>query len=160
MTPGRGKAAGTCPISLAGWRQAGLLVSGCEAVSRWRAFSGKAAEPPEAVPGQGQGEVDRGLGQLEAPEAAGGLVGDGLPDAVAGQAATEGDRARRRPLLAGGLVRARARAGAFYRCAGGRGGADWLPGGVDGSAGQEPGAGLAGDAQGEQREDRAARAGL
>ena len=47
-----------------------------------------AAEPPEAEPGQGQGEgqEDRGLGPLEGPVAAGGLVGDGLPDAVAGQA--------------------------------------------------------------------------
>src|SRR4029077_738019 len=62
-------------------------------------FLGKGGEPPEAVPcqGQGQGEVDRGLGQLEAPVAAGGLVGDGLPDAVAGQAGNEGS---------GGLPRA------------------------------------------------------
>jgi hypothetical protein len=44
--------------------------------------SGKAAEPPEAVSGQGQGEVDRGLGRLEAPVAAGRLVDDGLPDAA------------------------------------------------------------------------------
>ena len=57
------------------------------------ACSGKAAEPPEAVPGQGQSEVDRGLGGLEAPVAAGGLVGDGLPDAVAAQAVNEGGRA-------------------------------------------------------------------
>ena len=47
-----------------------------------------AADPPEAVPGQGQGqgEVDPGLGPLEGPVAAGGLVGDGDPDAVAVQA--------------------------------------------------------------------------
>src|SRR6266700_581867 len=47
-----------------------------------------AAHPPEAIPGQGQGEsdVNRGLGPLEGPVAAGGLVGDGDPDAVAGQA--------------------------------------------------------------------------
>jgi hypothetical protein len=64
--------------------------------------SGQAAEPPEAVPGQGQGEVDRGLGRLEAPVAAGGLVGDGLPDAVAAQAVNEGGGAQ---LLAGGRRR-------------------------------------------------------
>ncbi len=78
---------------------------------------------------------------------------------MAGQAAKEGDGARRRPLWAGALIRARARAGASYRCAGGRGGAGCLPGGVDGAAGQEPGAGLAGDAVAVEREGVAARAG-
>jgi hypothetical protein len=37
-----------------------------------------AAESLETEPGQRQGEVDRGLDQLEGPVAARGLVGDGL----------------------------------------------------------------------------------
>jgi len=50
-------------------------------VSRWRPFSGEAAEPPEAVPGQGEGqdEVDAGFRPLEGPVPAGGLVGDRDP---------------------------------------------------------------------------------
>jgi hypothetical protein len=50
-----------------------------------------AAEPPEAVTGQGQGEggEDRGLGPLEGPVAAGGLIADREPDAAADKAATE-----------------------------------------------------------------------
>src|ERR1700733_5135941 len=61
-------------------------------VSRWRAFSGEAAEPPEAVAGQGEGqdEVDAGLRPLQGPVPAGGLVGDGDPYAPAGQAVREG----------------------------------------------------------------------
>src|SRR6202044_3070683 len=97
--------------------------------------SGKAAaEPPEAVAGKGQGhrEVDRGLGPLEGPVAAGGLVSDALPDAVAGQALDEG--------VGGGVVR--------LRGAGGRGGGGRLPGSVDGAGGQDPGAGLAGQVLG------------
>jgi hypothetical protein len=50
-----------------------------------------AAQSPEAVPaqGQGKGEVDRGLDQLNGPVAARGLVGDGDPDALAGQTARQ-----------------------------------------------------------------------
>ena len=62
-----------------------------------------AAEPPEAVPGQGdgEGEVDRGLGPLDGPVAAGGLVGDGDPDAVAGQAGRPGGTPAQCSWLAG-----------------------------------------------------------
>src|SRR5882757_2497323 len=105
-----------------------------EAVPARRPSGPAAAEPPETIPGQGQGqgEVDRGLGPLEGPVAAGGLVADGLPDVVAGQAVKE----------------ARVAVSHRSRGAGGRGGAGCLPGGVDGSAGQEPGAGLAGEVLG------------
>ena len=51
---------------------------------------------------------------------------------LARQPQKPGDGARHDTLWAGALVRARARASALYRCAGGRGGAGWLPGGVDG----------------------------
>src|ERR1700689_3260306 len=49
-------------------------------VSRWRAFSGEAAEPPEAVSGQGEGEdeVDACFGPLQGPVPAGGWVGAGV----------------------------------------------------------------------------------
>jgi MFS transporter, putative metabolite:H+ symporter len=60
---------------------------------RWCCSSGEVAvDPPETVPGQdqGQGEVDRGLGPLQGPVAAGGLVAEGLPDAVPGQAVEVG----------------------------------------------------------------------
>src|ERR1035438_1987417 len=96
--------------------------------SRHLSGQAAAAEPPEAVPGQGQGEgeVDRGLGPLDGPVAAGGLVGDGDPDAVAGQAGRPGGTPAE-----------------CFPLAGSRAGADRLPGGVDGSAGEYPGAGLA-----------------
>jgi len=50
-----------------------------------------AAEPPEAEPGQAQGEgqEEPGLGELERPVAAEGLVAEGDPDAVAGQAVVQ-----------------------------------------------------------------------
>src|SRR5258708_1309310 len=98
-------------------------------------------ELPEAVPGQGQGqgEVDRGLGPLDGPVAGGGLVGDGDPDAVAGQA-----------LRPGGTP------GESIRPAGSRVGADRLPGRVDGSAGEDPGPGLAGEEGDGKREGGAA----
>src|ERR1700722_17200037 len=130
-----------------------------------RAVSGETGKTPAAVPGegQGQGEVDRGLGPLEAPVPAGGLVGDGFADAVAAQAGKEASRPRRGGT--GATLRSLARAsvhaaGVRYRRAGGRGGADWLPGGVDRPAGQEPGTGLAGEVDGEERKAAAARAGL
>src|SRR6185312_17519775 len=82
-----------------------------------------AADPPEAEPGQGQGEgeVDRGLSPLQGPVAAGGLIGDGHPDAMAGQA-------RQRIVVLD---------------ASGRHDADRMPRRVDGSARVDPGSGLA-----------------
>src|ERR1700689_2218900 len=102
-------------------------------VSRWRAFSGEAAEPPEAVAGQGEGqdEVDAGLRPLQGPVPAGGLVGDGDPYAPAGQAGREGGSPG--PVLA--------RCGRESRW---DNGADGMPCRVGGAAGADPGPGLAG----------------
>jgi len=90
-----------------------------------------AAEPPGAEPGQGDGEgqEDPGLDPLQGPVAVGGLVGDGLPEAMAFHALRRG----------GGLE------AVDRRLAGDGEIADGLARRVDGSAGDKPGAGPAGD---------------
>src|SRR5262249_29065149 len=58
----------------------------------WCCWSAAAAvEPPEAEPGQGQreGQVHPGLGPLERPVVAGGLITLGDPDPVAGHAVVQ-----------------------------------------------------------------------
>ncbi len=98
---------GACPLSLPNRGQrasptvSGLRTSPCShpcAVRQFGHLSSRgrsglaAAEPPQAVPaqGQGQGEVDRGLDPLDGPVAADGAAGDGDPDAVAGEAVRPG----------------------------------------------------------------------
>src|SRR5580692_11699500 len=59
---------------------------------RWCCLSGAAAvEPPEAAPGQGQGEGQEHprLGPLQGPVVAGGLIAFGDPDPVAGHAVVQ-----------------------------------------------------------------------
>src|ERR1700683_1856954 len=101
-------------------------------VSRWRAFSGEPAEPPEAVPGEGEGqdEVDAGFRPLQGPVPAGGLVGDRDTYAPAGQAVREG-----------GSGPAAARC---WRASRWDDGADGMPSRVGGAARPDPGPGLAG----------------
>src|SRR5580700_4440853 len=114
-------------------------------VSRWRPFSGEAAEPPEAVPGQGEGqdEVDAGFRALQGPVPAGGLVGDGDPYAPAGQAVREGG--------SGPAAARRWRASRWDEPA------DGMPCCVGGAAGPDPGLGLAGQALRSEREGEGVR---
>src|SRR6516162_1345174 len=116
-------------------------------------WSGAAAvEPPEAEPGQGQGEgqVHPGLGQLEGPVVAGGLVALRDPDPVAGHAVVQRVWAWGRGGWSSSYMRDVCLR--YQRLAGRRNAADRLAGSVDSFAGDDPGAGVAGDSSGGERQ--------
>ena len=112
----------------------------------WCCWSGAAAvESPEAEPGQGQGEgeVHPGLGPLEGPVVAGGLIASAtripwLATQLFGAFGPGGRRGWSSSYVRDVCLRSQ-------RLAGRGNAADRLAGSVDAFAGDDPGAGLAGD---------------